>query len=166
MKHPKIANYQTVFREFPDEITLAFNFSSCPFRCKNCHSQYLAEDIGEESTLEYIDSIIDKHPESTCIGLMGGDADPDWISRIALHIHHKYPALHIGWYSGRTWNRHSEDVPVNAFLFDYIKFGQYIEELGGLDNPNTNQRMYHNTVHNNDICNWEDITYKFQKKSY
>jgi anaerobic ribonucleoside-triphosphate reductase activating protein len=39
-----------VFREFPDEVTLAVNISNCPHRCKGCHSPHLQTDCGTELT--------------------------------------------------------------------------------------------------------------------
>lgn len=46
----------------------------------------------------------------------------------------------------------------NLQMFDYIKLGPYIEELGPLNNPNTNQRLY--KVEGNQLI---DITNKFWK---
>ena len=46
--------------------------------------------------------------------------------------------IRIGWYSGRQ--ELSKDIDIKNF--NYIKLGPYIEELGGLKNPNTNQRLY------------------------
>ena len=50
----KYVNYDIVFQEFPDEVTLAINLSLCPNGCPGCHSAYLKEDIGEELTEENI----------------------------------------------------------------------------------------------------------------
>ena len=50
------------------------------------------------------------------------------------------------------------------FHFDYIKIGPYKKELGGLDNPNTNQRMYLNWWDEEDkVVHCLDITSKFWK---
>ena len=46
----KYVNYDIVFQEFPDEVTLAINLSLCPNGCPGCHSAYLKDDIGEELT--------------------------------------------------------------------------------------------------------------------
>ena len=44
----KYADYDIVFQEIPNEVTLAINISNCPNRCVGCHSPYLMEDVGEE----------------------------------------------------------------------------------------------------------------------
>jgi anaerobic ribonucleoside-triphosphate reductase activating protein len=64
------------------------------------------------------------------------------------------PPLKVGWYWGGT----SIPNEVELELFDYIKLGPYKKELGGLDNPNTNQRFY--KIENGQLINW---TYKFWK---
>lgn len=62
--------------------------------------------------------------------------------------------LKVGWYSGKQ--ELSKDIDIENF--DYIKLGPYIEDLGGLKSPNTNQRLYK-------IIDGEmiDITNKFWK---
>jgi anaerobic ribonucleoside-triphosphate reductase activating protein len=170
----KIANYQVVFREFPDEITLAFNFSGCPNRCKGCHSPYLLNDIGREATFEYISKLIEKHPYITCVGLMGGDGDPLTVNELAQQIRNKYPQLRIGWYSGRGGDvsvGEEESVPsdIDPNLFNYIKRGPYIPELGPLDNVQTNQRMWLNPekpTERGNLKGWKNITEKFRIHLY
>ncbi len=148
----KIENYQIVFQEFPGEITLALNFSSCPCHCPGCHSPQLWEDVGRPADFDYISELVRKHREITCVGLMGGDADPDYILHIAQRLVEEF-GLNVGWYSGM--NR----TPDERFHWlTYYKIGPYIESLGGLDKPTTNQRM----LYNREDGYWEDITYKFQ----
>jgi hypothetical protein len=48
-------------------------------------------------------------------------------------------------------------------LLDYIKIGSYKEDLGGLDNPTTNQKMYKVNKSNNYYM-LEDITHKFWRQ--
>ena len=48
----RYADYDIVFQEIPDEVTLAINLSNCPNHCKGCHSAYLMEDVGEPLTEE------------------------------------------------------------------------------------------------------------------
>ena len=50
----------------------------------------------------------------------------------------KFPVLHTGWYSGRA--RLPEGLRPQSF--DYIKLGGWVEELGPLTSPTTNQRLY------------------------
>ena len=44
--------------------------------------------------------------------------------------------------------------------YDYIKLGPYIESLGGLKSPKTNQRLYKRVGDE-----WQDITSSFWKKN-
>ena len=37
-KYIKYVIDEVVFREFPDEVTLALNISGCPNHCPGCHS--------------------------------------------------------------------------------------------------------------------------------
>ena len=42
----KYVDTKVTFAEVPNEISLCINISNCPCKCPNCHSSYLAEDIG------------------------------------------------------------------------------------------------------------------------
>lgn len=140
------------FREVPDEVTLCINISNCPCQCKNCHSSYLAEDIGEPLTCAKLEELLQDNKGITCVSFMGGDADPIEIVGLAKYIKMFYPGLKVAWYSGR------QELPKHFNLepFDLIKLGPYIEELGPLNSKTTNQRFY--KVVDNKL---EDITYKF-----
>ena len=135
----KYVNTGVVFQEIPDETTLSINISRCPCHCPGCHSQYLAEDIGLPLTEAAIDVFVGEYGKDiTCIALMGGDAEPDTVNRLACYIHQAYPRFRVAWYSGRL------RVPsvVNKADFDYIKIGPYIAHLGPLTSRSTNQRLY------------------------
>ncbi len=70
----KYTDYDIVFQEIPDEVTLAVNLSGCPHRCKGgCHSPHLQQDIGEELNEEAISRLLQLYEHSiTCICFMGG----------------------------------------------------------------------------------------------
>ena len=141
------------FSEVPDEISLCIEISNCPCHCKNCHSSYLAEDIGEELTLDKIYKLIDNNEGITCICFMGGDSSPKEIDMFARCIKDLYN-IKIAWYSGRQ--ELSKDIDLKNF--DVIKLGPYIEELGPLTKNTTNQKFY--KVINNELI---DNTYLFWK---
>ncbi len=134
----KYVDAKVVFAEVPDEVTLAINISNCPCQCKGCHSSYLAQDIGEPLDLQHLTNLIDSNKGITCVGLMGGDANPSEVDDIAQDIKEYYPELKVGWYSGRQELSNSIDL----FNFDYIKLGPYKEEFGPLNSRTTNQRFY------------------------
>lgn len=162
----KYVNTQVVFREIPNEITLAINISNCPCNCKGCHSPYLSKDIGKIlnwysiNNEEGLMDIILKNIGITCVAFMGGDNDPSSINYFANKIKwynnnvdiSLWTPLKVAWYSGRQ----KLYDKINLDCFDYIKLGPYIEKLGPLDNKTTNQRLY--KVINEKLI---DITYKF-----
>ena len=154
----KVASYDIVFQEIPGEVTLALNLSNCPCHCPGCHSPHLAEDIGEPLDEALLNSLIEKYSGLiTCVCFMGGDAAPEEVRRLAEYI--KSPisnhqsSIKTAWYSGRM------NMPEKGF--DYVKIGPYIEELGGLKSPTTNQRLYKRVGES-----WEDITSVFWKKTF
>ena len=134
----KYADFKVVFREIPDEVTLAINISNCPVKCPGCHSSYLAQDIGEPLDQAALSGLIESNPGITCVSFMGGDGEPKLIYEYAKWIKKTYPKLKVGWYSGRDLNNAKQNLEV----LDYVKVGPYIDEYGPLDSPNTNQRFY------------------------
>lgn len=135
----KCYNYDIVCQEVPDEITLAVNISCCPNRCKGCHSPWLLEDKGETMTEEMLESLIGKYESAiTCFCFMGGDIEPSEVQRLAMWIRQRYPDLKTAWYSGKSKLPEVFDI----MCMDFIKLGPFIESLGGLKSPDTNQKMY------------------------
>lgn len=135
----KCCSYDIVCQEIPNEISLAVNISGCPNRCPGCHSPWLWENEGKEMTTELLSTIIGQYSAAiTCFCFMGGDADPLEIQRLSLWIKETYPHLKTAWYSGR------ESIPegFDVKCLDYVKLGPYIEALGGLKSPDTNQALY------------------------
>lgn len=134
----KYVETDVVFREIPNEITLAINISNCPCHCKGCHSSYLAEDIGKELTISQLQKLILDNVGITCISFMGGDFDPASVNLRAGQIKAAYPDIKTAWYSGRQ--ELAKEIELKNF--DFIKLGPYIEELGPLTSKMTNQRFY------------------------
>lgn len=149
----KFVNTEVVFRELPDEITLAINISNCPCHCPGCHSSYLAEDIGKELTIETLQNLLNKNKGISAVCFMGGDSNPKEISNLAKYVKENTNLL-VGWYSGRQ----ELSPEINIDLFNFIKLGPYIEELGPIDKEGSNQKMYF--VENGKLI---DITHKFRK---
>ena len=153
----KFINYDIVFQEVPGETTLAINVSNCPNRCKGCHSPYLMEDKGEVLNKTSLSWLLDRYGKAiTCVCFMGGDAAPQEIEQLAIFIKEKTSnCLKTAWYSGK------QNFPETCSLsnFDYIKLGPYIEQLGGLNSPQTNQRFYF--VENGEMV---DRSYYFLKR--
>ena len=159
----KYVNTQIGFAEVIDEISLLINVSNCPCHCKNCHSPYLAEDIGTILGSTELVYLINNNKGITCVAFMGGDSSPSDINSLAKLIKEVFPKLKVAWYSGRQ--ELSSDIDLQ--WLDYVKLGPYIEELGPLNNKNTNQRFYivEKLYCSNDNYKYDlkDITYKFWK---
>lgn len=155
----KYYNSLVTFSEIPDEITLCINITGCPNNCKGCHSPWLRKDIGIILNSSELFRLIDKNKGITCVCFMGGDSDPEYINVLASCI--KDRNLKVGWYSGKS----TLSDKIELKNFDYIKIGPYIEELGSLNNPNTNQRMYEVNRFSKipEQLVLMDITYKFWK---
>jgi anaerobic ribonucleoside-triphosphate reductase activating protein len=135
----RYVNYDIVFQEIPNEITLAINISNCPHRCEGCHSPYLWEDTGTSLDEQALSILLQKYGDAiTCICFMGGDAEPREVGQLADFIRKNSGDLKIAWYSGRA------GLPADFSLtnFDYVKLGAYVKHLGGLNAPTTNQRFY------------------------
>lgn len=153
----RYADYDIVFQEIPDEVTLAINLSNCPNRCKGCHSPHLLDDIGEPLTEESLLQLLQKYGSAiTCVCFMGGDAEPAEVERLAAFLHRQLVApVKVGWYSGKS------ELPAGFSIqnFEYIKLGPYIEELGGLKSSKTNQHLYKRVGDG-----MEDITFRFWRR--
>lgn len=151
----KLASFDIVFQEVPDEVTLALNISGCPNRCPGCHSPHLREDIGELMTEELIDALLGRYASATCVAFMGGDQDLAEVLGWARFIHLRH--LKTAWYSGRQQLPKNIDESDVLDALDYLKLGPYDQSKGGLKSPTTNQRFYRRQADG-----WEDITYRFQ----
>ena len=148
-------NYDIVFQEIPNEVTLAVNITNCPNRCKGCHSPHLQKDIGEELNEERITSFMDKYASAiTCFCFMGGDAEPQQVSILANFVHVHYPEIKVAWYSGCTKLPERFDTR----YFQYIKLGSYDEKLGNMKSETCNQHLFQIQQ---DGC-MKDISYLFK----
>lgn len=151
----KFVDYDIVFQEVPNEVTLAINLSLCPNNCEGCHSAFLKGDVGEELSTERLDEIIKKYEgDITCVSFMGGDGDVEALARLAAYVKQNF-SIKVAWYSGK------EKLPEEISLvdFDYIKVGPYKKDYGPLNNKSTNQRMYR--MSGGEIV--EDVTSLFWK---
>lgn len=116
----KTYEYAITFQEFPDEVTLCLNISNCPGLCKYCSEPWLREDIGTTLTLNYLDELIEEHPDITMIAFMGGDANHSEIFEFGKYIKNT-TNLKVGFYSGRDY------LNMNLLqTLDYYKIGRWI----------------------------------------
>lgn len=127
-----------VMEEIPDKVTLAVDISNCTGLCEGCHSPFLRTDIGLELTPERVESMLTDNFGVNCFLFLGEGNDHQALMSLASYIRSAHPSLALAIYSGR------ETVEDDMFLaFDYVKVGPYRPSCGPLNNPSTNQRLYH-----------------------
>ena len=161
----KYVDTKVTFAEVPNEISLCINISNCPCKCPNCHSPYLAEDIGNPLNKKSLKELIDNNKGITCVAFMGGDSDTTHLVALASWVK-THTNLKVAWYSGRQ--ELADIVAKQLRWFDFIKLGAYIEELGPLNKPTTNQRFYKVCIEPSGDNYWEslvDITSLFWKNN-
>lgn len=151
----KYLNTQVTFAEVPDEITLCINITGCKNGCKNCHSSYLAQDIGKPLNKSSLSELIEGNKGVSCVSFMGGDNGAIHLVALASWVK-THTNLKVAWYSGRQ--ELAGIVARQLQWFDFIKLGPYKEEFGSLNSRTTNQRFY--KVSGRELV---DITSKFWK---
>lgn len=143
---------QETFAEVPNEISLTLGISACPHHCKGCSSPWLQECKGIPLTVEELERLIRKHQFVTCVTFLGGDSDLEYLKLLLFKCQNFNKKTCL--YSGAT----SIDESIYDYL-DYLKLGPWVESLGPLSSPNTNQRFY--KVNGAELV---DITEKFRNK--
>lgn len=126
-----------IFKEVPDEITLGISISGCNIRCKDCNQKELWENVGTPLDVNELTRLLKEHQGITCVLFLGGEHDLWTLSELLNHAHWR---IKTAWYCGLdSIPKEYLDIMYNL---DYLKLGPYIKELGGLDSPTTNQRLY------------------------
>ena len=145
--------------EIPGEISLGISFTGCPIHCRGCHWEPLWDNrLGSPLTYETLEYMITRNNYASCILFMGGEWDKFLINFIK-YVRGGYPDKKTALYSGQEL-AFFEDTEYMDYL-DYLKVGPYIEELGGLQSPDTNQRLFR--LENGEIE--EDLTLWLQKNT-
>lgn len=142
---------QIVFREIPEEISLSYMISGCGMKCPGCHSaDAWSPKAGEELTLARFCGDIEKYrSQITCVLFLGGEwSSGALIERLEIA---RLLSLKTALYTGE----YVIDDRIRSRL-NYLKVGPYVRALGGLESPNTNQRLY-------DLSNDRCLNYYFQK---
>ena len=99
----KYLGYTVTFQEIPNETTLCFNITNCPYHCKGCHSPELQTDTGKDLEQDII-RIIERYIDGiTCVCFMGEGSDIDALERCMLIVSRYYPELKIALYTGMDY---------------------------------------------------------------
>lgn len=156
------------FTEIPDKIAIFLELGNCYQKCKGCHSDHLSAFLNPLSldtfiSLEEITAYVydQKKKGAQAVVLMGGATNYGMgMGELDILINHLSIFLPVGIYVGLP-----EDSPTIVELKDnlnltYLKTGAYVENLGGLNQPMTNQIFWERN--NEDV--WENQTSLFIKK--
>ena len=154
----KYLKTDVVFQEVPSEMSLAIAISGCQIHCPACNQRELWEDKGLPLTQQCLEVLLQENKGVTCLLLMGGEHDIDALIELFMFAHKR---LKTAWYCGLDLIPKGK-TGILQYL-DYIKLGHYDPELGGLDSPTTNQKLYHVTHPGEKLWN---ITKLLQKKSH
>lgn len=135
----RYTNTQITFQEVPGLVTRCFSIANCGGKCKGCHSPELRKkNIGEELTIEVLDKYLkeDSH-KVDCYVFLGDGKEPNLMYVFLEYCkkHNMKTCIYLG---------HMKVFSPYLEIADYIKVGCYREDLGGLDSPTTNQRMFKN----------------------
>jgi anaerobic ribonucleoside-triphosphate reductase activating protein len=144
---------QVLFQEVPDHISLCFTITGCPVRCKGCHSKDTwPSTAGTHLSDERFNRYLTQYSQYvSCVLFFGGE----WCLEALCSKLKKAreSGMSTCLYTGLN------DVPDTLkSLLTYIKTGPYIRTLGGLENPNTNQRFI-------ELANGQVLNIKFQESS-
>ena len=146
------SNIQIVLQEVPGEISICFSICGCTISCKGCHSPILwKESNGEHLTDAIFKGTLIKYKGlASCVLFMGGEWHKNTLINYLKYA--KNEGYKTCLYTGE------EKVGIDLLKhLNFIKTGKWIEELGGLDSPKTNQKF--KEVASNKILN-----HLFQKK--
>lgn len=133
----KFSSYDVVMQEIPNEISLGFSIVGCKLACKGCHSSYLwDENSGNELTDEILIQLLSKYGGNvSCVLFMGGEWEKDLLNKLKIV---KELGIKTALYTGLS----EKKVPPELLThLDYIKYGRWVEKLGGLKSPFTNQKL-------------------------
>lgn len=129
-----IYNYDIVFQEVPDHISLAFYVCGCPLKCPGCHSPELwTEKSGFTLSTSLFYSLLDRYQANIdCVLFLGGEWHADELVQFlkAAQSRNLKTALYTGLDQVSTKIRDH---------LTFLKTGPWKSELGGLSSPQTNQ---------------------------
>ncbi|MDX1705920.1 anaerobic ribonucleoside-triphosphate reductase activating protein [Pseudidiomarina sp.] len=150
--HPlRYSAEQVVFQEVPGQVSLAYTITGCPVGCKGCHSvDSWPVGSGQSLTPEYLASRLQQYRKLiSCVLFLGGEWQPQaLIELLKLSREH---GLHTCLYTGY------DDVSLAIRQqLTFLKTGPWVEALGGLTSPTTNQRFV--DLRNQQLLNSRFIT--------
>lgn len=158
-----VVSYGVSMQEIPDHIAFVINIGNCTQGCEGCHSKDVmgyGNPVKEVPLKKVIKKATKVHKlGATVCCIMGGTTNYG-VTRESLTALINALALifeeGVGLYSGSDDAiDDNHDIEIYNYLpvannyyyahytpLTYLKIGSYQKDLGGLDNPKTNQRYY------------------------
>ena len=109
-----------------------------------------------------------------CILLMGGTTNgiPKKALKNLVETLYKRYGISVCLFSGLPEEETDMKELARWYGLDYLKTGDYREDLGGIESPKSNQKFYrkdfNHTIDSTGLLKihyyWDDITYKFRSK--
>lgn len=142
-----------VLQEVPGEISVSFAIAGCPHNCKNCSWANTINKLPQKELTDekFIDQLNKYKGLATCILFMGGNWEKEDLIK-KLKMAKKY-GFKTCLYTGDVLENVDNSILENL---SYVKVGPYVETLGGLDKPTTNQRFY-------DLINKKTLNEEFRR---
>ena len=115
----RYSHEQVVWLEVPNEVSLAYQISGCPLRCKGCHSADTWKlGVGQELSSEYLDSRLKQYQGLiTCVLFLGGEWQVDEL--IARLVQVKQGGLKTCLYTGFEQEELTQDI---IYHLDYLNY--------------------------------------------
>lgn len=159
----RFLNTAVTFEEIPTRVTLSISITGCKGTCVGCHSPELRKNIGTELTDEELDALIRKNGGVNCVLFLGEGTNSSRLLQLAERVRNHWK-MDVALYSGR------DEVEEGIWdAFDFLKIGSFKSELGPLNSPNTNQRLYRfSKFYNGSVGGrkgWKDVTSYFWRNS-
>ncbi len=135
--HLRFTACNVLLQEIPGEVSLAYLISGCPIGCKGCHSaDSWSAQQGELLSAARLQQDIGKYRGLlSCVLWLGGEWQPGALSEMLQLC--RQLELKTALYTGLPYCP-SALLP----LLDYVKTGPWQAELGGINSPTSNQRLY------------------------
>jgi len=131
---------QIGYKEIPNETSLIYFVSGCSLKCKHCHSrEYWDASVGTEFNFTHFRNDMENGLLTTAL-FMIGDFTPNVIETLQyVKVITEHYGVHLAVYSGFDFCAIPKEI---LKVVDFLKTGPYIEALGGLDAPETNQTLW------------------------
>ncbi|PWM76709.1 MAG: hypothetical protein DBY32_11335 [Phascolarctobacterium sp.] len=164
MKLPVVDTTITL-TEIPDHISFTIMLGNCCRKCKGCHSSYLQYKLPERMWTD-IEQIVDKAKKAkkqgaTAILFMGGTTNGIKPEVLQYAIEQCAKILPVGLYSGAEYGSIYNVILRRDPNLTWLKTGEFIEALGGLDSETTNQQFF---IRDKKKGTWKDITHVFRRE--